>query len=394
MSTNSRFGEKSLKEIDLEIRKSIPANTVRTKSSIWNQFTSFCEERNYSLTRETTINTVAEILTDWAFNMKKANGDDYKEGCIKTLWNTTAKLLQERYFNEFCISFDPFSDIRFKKARDARDSKRRRLQENPNKRKESARALQLDDVHQMACAWDENNPEGLQKKFFHICAFELAWRGNEAANCKVHFFKEEIDSAGKFTGRVEYNPTFSKTTQGGSKQCANSKWLIPNLTNENLCPVRLFKKLVEKRSPNIQSDRLFLTVHPKWEKGVWFKNMPLGINSMSKWTKISAEKIGLETKKLKISNHSHRSAAVSTLAKKGVGEQQLIKLTGHSSVHSVKPYLQIDPEHHSNLVSSLRSTNENYNTASTSVSVAKEVSNNPTSVTYHNCTFHIINNNV
>jgi len=29
-------------------------------------------------------------------------------------------------------------------------------------------------------------------KFYHVVAYELAWRGGEAANCKVFYFKEEI----------------------------------------------------------------------------------------------------------------------------------------------------------------------------------------------------------
>jgi hypothetical protein len=27
---------------------------------------------------------------------------------------------------------------------------------------------------------------------FHIYAFELAWRGNEAANCKIYLFKNDL----------------------------------------------------------------------------------------------------------------------------------------------------------------------------------------------------------
>ncbi|KAK0070822.1 hypothetical protein PV326_002045, partial [Microctonus aethiopoides] len=102
---------------------------------------------------------------------------------------------------------------------------------------------------------------------------------------------------------------------------------------------------------------LFITPNPFWKNNVskgWYKNIPIGINEILKWTKISAEKIGLDTKNKKISNHSHRSSAVSNLAKAGINEQELIKITGHSSSKSIKPYLQLDNEHHSNLVTNLR----------------------------------------
>ncbi|KAK9679562.1 Retrotransposon gag protein [Popillia japonica] len=71
------------------------------------------------------------------------------------------------------------------------------------------------------------------------------------------------------TGRIEYNPIFTKTTQGGAQKCADSKWLIPNKVKSSNCPVRLFKKLISKRTENapIKSDpRLFLTVNPAWNK--------------------------------------------------------------------------------------------------------------------------------
>jgi hypothetical protein len=46
----------------------------------------------------------------------------------------------------------------------------------------------------------------------------------------------------------------------------------------------------------------------------------------------AATKIGVDPKKVKISNHSKRSTAVSHLARKGVSENE--------------PYLQLDKDHH------------------------------------------------
>ena len=74
--------------------------------------------------------------------------------------------------------------------------------------------------------------------------------------------KEETDNFRNPKGRIEYNSIFSKTTQGGSKKLSDSKWLITNFDNSQMCPVRLFKKLMEKRGNLIQTDRLFLTPNP------------------------------------------------------------------------------------------------------------------------------------
>lgn len=395
----SRFGDLSIENIEESISNVVPANTVKTKASVWQQFSEFCKQRHYDLLSTTNPEEIAKILQDWAFNMKKKNGENYKETSVKSIWNTTALMVQEKYFKDYGIKINPFSDICFKQARNARDAKRKLLQENSEARKVSAKALTLHEIRAMANSWNEENPEGLQRKFFHVCSFELAWRGNEAVNCKVHFFQDEIDNEGQFTGRVEYNPVFSKTAQGGSKALASSKWLVRNRENESLCPVRLLKKLLEKRSLNVTSDRLFLTVNPAWEKSSWYKNSPIGLNTLSKWTKESALKIGLDAKRVKITNHSHRSSAISTLAKNGVGEQQLIKLTGHASAQSLKPYLQLDPDHHGSLIQNLRGNSEGNRNDSSKQEECKElqglqtVKNQGQNVHYHNCSFHIVNNN-
>ena len=169
-----------------------------------------------------------------------------------------------------------------------------------------------------------------------------SWRGGEGYSACIQYFKEKTDNFGNPKGRIEYNPIFSKTTQGGSKKLSDSKWLIINFDNPQMCPVRLFKKLMEKRGNLIQTDRLFLTPNPYWSqpnsKG-WYKNIPVGKNIVSSWFKSAASDIGIGTKKVKITNYSARATAVSKLVKEGVGEQQLIKITGHSNSQSIKPYL-------------------------------------------------------
>ncbi|KAJ4436708.1 hypothetical protein ANN_16840 [Periplaneta americana] len=65
---------------------------------------------------------------------------------------------------------------------------------------------------------------------------------------------------------------------------------------------------------------------------------------------------GLDVKKQKIANHSSRCIAVSNMTRIGIQEQELIKITGHSYASSLKPYLQINEEHHSEILNKLRNT--------------------------------------
>lgn len=119
--------------------------------------------------------------------------------------------------------------------------------------------------------------------------------------------------------------------------------------------------LKSQRGKHITTDRLFLTVNPSWKnnnsKG-FFKNCPVGRNEISKWTKEAAELIGVDTKKIKVTNHSNRAAAVTQLAKIGITEHEIVNITGHSSTSSIKSYLQVDGEHHESIIHQMRMTDE------------------------------------
>ena len=80
----------------------------------------------------------------------------------------------------------------------------------------------------------------------------------------------------------------------------------------------------------------------KEKSKAFFKNRPLGRNQIPKWTRQAAEAIGMDTKRIKVTNHSNRAAAVTHLAKAGVSENQIMKVTGHSNQASLKSYLQVD----------------------------------------------------
>lgn len=58
----SRFGSDSLDAIDNNIEEVTPANTVKSKNFVWNQFTAFCREKNYTLDAITSDETLADIL--------------------------------------------------------------------------------------------------------------------------------------------------------------------------------------------------------------------------------------------------------------------------------------------------------------------------------------------
>ena len=58
----SRFGTESKQNIQKAIVEVTPRNTVKTRSSIWNQFSEFCQEKNYKLFADTPVNQICSYL--------------------------------------------------------------------------------------------------------------------------------------------------------------------------------------------------------------------------------------------------------------------------------------------------------------------------------------------
>ena len=68
----------------------------------------------------------------------------------------------------------------------------------PEKRKYkiSSSAFTLDEHKKKTKFWDENTPEGLQKKFYVIASKELAWRDNEAVYAMIYHIQIEKSNKG------------------------------------------------------------------------------------------------------------------------------------------------------------------------------------------------------
>lgn len=70
------------------------------------------------------------------------------------------------------------------------------------------------------------------------------------------------------------------------------------------------------------------------------------INTLSKWEKNVSRK-EMDIKNFKVSN---RATAVSQLLASCIGEQETMKITGDVSSSSMKPYVQLNTEHHQNML--------------------------------------------
>lgn len=299
---------------------------------------------------------LSKILEDWALNMKKLDGSDYKERAIKTIWNVTAKVLQAKYEHEYRRKFNPFTDELFATARKAKNSKMKELGSCPLKRRLNTEVFTIDEYRRMLESCDENCPEGLQKKFFIIASYELFWRSGEARKCKVDHFKEKyIKDADLSHILIEYNPLFDKTTKENALY-TDSRWLFENLDRPEICPVRLYRKLKDKRPAHCKTEQFFLATNRNRLGDLsraWFNNQCAGRNQMCVWTKQVAEAIGIDTTQRKMSNHSLKMSAVVHLTAGGYLQNEISKLIGRKTT-SAFPLSQANILQYEKLIKLLR----------------------------------------
>lgn len=104
------------------------------------------------------------------------------------------------------------------------------------------------------------------------------------------------------------------------------------------CAVALFKLYAEKRVGK-DHPAFYLAVHYGGKEDSWYKNQPLGNNSISNMMKEAAGIAGLEGN---YTNHSGRKTSVKRLLDGNVAPQLIAQLTGHKNVASLSSYAEAD----------------------------------------------------
>ena len=147
------------------------------------------------------------------------------------------------------------------------------------------------------------------------------------------------DTNGEYLELKERN---SKTLDGSKpNDYRATRPKIYSIDDSELCPVKLFKKFIDKRPlASLQLDSPFyLTPIPlsrfEQQDDQWYYNQPMGHNTLENLMKMACTSAGIKGKK---TNHSLRKSTVSELTEAGVPATKIIKITGHKNVSSLQHY--------------------------------------------------------
>ena len=203
---------------------------------------------------------------------------------------------------------------------------------------------------------DGNDPTSLNYLVFFLVSMHFGTRGRqEHHQIRLEDLRVVRNTEGEVQ-MVEWAEGPTKTRQGGLKKKIRPTSQKPFPIGGPRCPVAAIMKLMSKRPSNLQDEGpLYLTPKilnegEKWQElEVWFKRVPLGVNSIDKLMASIVKNTQLNKTEKRFTNHSLRKTTMTKLRKSGANETQIMAITGHKNAQSLADYDTIDCQDHRQL---------------------------------------------
>lgn len=313
------------------------------------------EQLNYALSR-----FIQEI--------KKQNGNPYPGKTLKE-----CVLAIQMYLASLDKPYKFLEDIAFKELKNTLDNvMKSKAKQGIGAYIKQAKEITIDEENIM---WEmgilgESDPETLFNTVFYLVGLHFALRGGQehrdlraGENSQLNI---QVDVNG--TRYLEYNEETSKCMTGGLKDIDIKRKCVKAFENKsepNKCIVRLYEKYMSL-CPSPRPCPFYLRPlkgkHANVGK-VWFSNLPVGHNTLSKVVSNVCSKAQLPGFR---SNHSLRRTCATRLYDCGMDEQIIQEITGHRSL-SVRKYKRTSDAARQTVSSNLYnpSTSSNKNTMQT-----------------------------
>ena len=231
----------------------------------------------------------------------------------------------------------------FRSSRQVLEGKARKIRnEGKGKVPNRARSLTFDEENilwesgQLGCS---NSRSLIQTIWWNNC-LHFGMRGREEHyNLKIEHFRLEIDENGRRF--VSYTEGLTKTRNQGLN--FKPRLIPPKMyeSNNERCPVQIFAFFKSKRPVGMRNvGPLYLSVIDAPVTETWYKNQPMGINTINTMLSRMKKKSPLATlcPNKKITNHSARKTTVRKLKSSGFPKCEIKNITGHSSERGLDAY--------------------------------------------------------
>ena len=179
------------------------------------------------------------------------------------------------------------------------------------------------------------SPQALQNKVFFEISLHFARRAKEGMrDLKKSSFAILTDDQGKRYATITHNEK-SKKDKGEKKQFTEKEQRMYAKPGDSRCPVNSLELYLSKLHPD--KEEFFQQVSRTATSScpTWYNGRPIGSNTIATFM----SRISKAAKLSKVyTNHCIRVTAVTVLSNAGVGETDIISVSGHKNVQSLVPY--------------------------------------------------------
>lgn len=325
------------------IKENRPKNTVYKTNETYKKFSNFLIRKGITVDI-VSIGTseMDKYIGEWLMNLKKNDGTDFEPGSIIVYHAALDRYLRENGYQHSILRSDLFI-----LSRNVLKTKCELLKKSGKGNIPNA-SCPLEE-NEIEIFWKNgtfgvNNPDSLLNTIWWVIGSGFCLRGrSEHHQLKVDSFSLHVDEQG--TEYLVFREGLTKTRRGEKHQGARK--FIPRLyaTGGDRCPIFIYKEFMKRRpaETKVQNAPFYIQIkrNRKANDDIWFKNQPLGVNSLSKILPNMAKDNNLDPQR-KITNHSQRKTYCTNLVTKGpqvgIDPQLAIQMTGHKNVESLNKY--------------------------------------------------------
>lgn len=338
-SQTSDLGQDELDEIE---QKAQSKNTKRATNWGLNKFTKWCNKRSIIIDfKLITPEQLNQVLRKFYAEVKSEKGQPLTPSAL-----TGIRAAIHRHITSAPLSrnMNILQDSDFMSANKMFESKTKLFTKDNNVKPQHKASIETGDMEKIAKYFREGQSDGvwtsnerlLEFVWFTIC-FHFGRRGREGwRELTKHSFEIKSDDRG-VRYLAEKLTEQTKNHQGGSKQ---SDQLYSDVrmyeTSTALDPVAAFEFYLTKSHPGCEALLQTTNKLANATSNTWYKNEPLGKNTISKIMERISSKAGLSQR---YTNHCVRASTVTSLYQRGVDTKTICTITKHKDERSLSHYI-------------------------------------------------------
>ena len=358
-----REGNSDSQELEGFISAQKSSNTVKKTKSDIRALKRFCSTIDETREPETmTAKELDKLLSRFFKDITKENGEEYEPSSL-----TSFQRSFQRYFSEKKLPFNIFEDDEFSRSRQVLAAKRKSLVQSGFGNKPNAtRELTEEEQEKLfeTRQFGEHDPLVLQRTLWWFLFLHFGFRARDESRklCWGDVLLEKDPETGRelLVWRTERG---SKTRQGSS-ETGHRRPFSPKLfaTGDARCPVKFYKAFEKLRPDEMMKPEapFYLAVQQKRraDDQIWYMRSPLGKDQLGKFLSDAVSAAGLQSGKIRLSNHSVRKTSIGRLLDANFPENYVMHLSGHKNIQSLSAYKSASLSHQRQMSDALSRRNQ------------------------------------